>query len=790
MASRTDRDIAIRLSLRDEEATRRKLVQLGDDGQKALAKIERQAGPASKGLLAVNAVAGELRGGMAAAAGRLGAFGAALGALGPAGLAVAASIAVVVTAFGGLVRASARAAAELATIKDEAQQAGTLVETYQAMRYAAEEYSVSQSALTDGLKELNLRADEFVVTGGGSAAEAFRRLGFTQDELNAKLGDTGSLFLEVVRRMQSLESEAARIRVADEIFGGTGGEQFVRMVAAGEVAIQNLMRQARDLGYVLDESLIERADETRDRLTQLQRLIDLQLNSAFVDLAPVVLELASAFAEVAKWVAETVDSFRDLDERSTRGLEKMLVENRKNAAELESEIAGLQARIEETARVAGNPALAASSTASMRKELQQLRADYELVLAGIVDVESRINSRQTVKTQPGTPPPARRDLKAEEEAERARKKVAEAIADLEFEMSQIGNSDFDQKVAQKLRSLGLEIEFFGDDIVGFSDERAAKIYELMRQIDQAAEGEQRLTEAQKAGAAMTERLRTAEEERAESLAQVQRLLDAGTISEEIATRRRAEIQKEFTDTIEQEEDRRLRASTDAADGIMRALQDIQKASTDTARQWEDDIHSMNRSARNAFVDITTGAKTMAEGLADIFTDLQRRLAGQIYDRAVGSILDGFVSGLFSGGAASSGSYTTTSVGTLHSGGVVGRDSGPRKSVPASLFATAPRYHGGGVVGLEPDEEPIVAKRGEVVGWPNQMRAAFGSPPVSVQVIDQRANGQQAQVTSERGPDGRQMIRIMIRDEVREGIAQGSFDGAFASAFGVSRRGAR
>lgn len=155
-----EKDISIRLSLKDGETVRRALMKLGDDGQKALAKIEKQSKPASKSLLAVNAVSGELQGGMSAMAGRLGAVGAGLGAIGPAGLIAGAGIVATVAALVGLVRASVNAANELAAIKDEAQQAGAAVETYQALRYAAEEYSVSQDALTDGLKELNLRADE------------------------------------------------------------------------------------------------------------------------------------------------------------------------------------------------------------------------------------------------------------------------------------------------------------------------------------------------------------------------------------------------------------------------------------------------------------------------------------------------------------------------------------------------------------------------------------------------------------------------------------------------------
>ena len=68
-----------------------------------------------------------------------------------------------------------------------------------------------------------------------------------------------------------------------------------------------------------------------------------------------------------------------------------------------------------------------------------------------------------------------------------------------------------------------------------------------------------------------------------------------------------------------------------------------------------------------------------------------------------------------------------------------------------------------------------------------MREAFGSDVV-VQVIDQRSNGTRPEVSSERGPNGKQMIRVLIRDEVNRGFAQGAFDNAMSSSFGVNRRG--
>ncbi len=75
----------------------------------------------------------------------------------------------------------------------------------------------------------------------------------------------------------------------------------------------------------------------------------------------------------------------------------------------------------------------------------------------------------------------------------------------------------------------------------------------------------------------------------------------------------------------------------------------------------------------------------------------------------------------------------------------------------------------------------------MIGWPEQMRRAFGSEVV-VQVIDQRTSGARPEVSSERGPDGRRIVRVLIRDEVNRGIAQGAFDQTLSGAFGINRRG--
>ncbi|WP_217991909.1 hypothetical protein, partial [Rhodobacter maris] len=62
--------------------------------------------------------------------------------------------------------------------------------------------------------------------------------------------------------------KAAQIRVADEVFGGTGGERFVEMLDRGEASIAAVMKRAS----VLTEEQIAQADELDRRYTAAPRL--------------------------------------------------------------------------------------------------------------------------------------------------------------------------------------------------------------------------------------------------------------------------------------------------------------------------------------------------------------------------------------------------------------------------------------------------------------------------------------------------------------------------------------
>lgn len=157
---------------------------------------------------------------------------------------------------------------EVASLGNEARRAGVSAEVFQEWKFLADQNRISVDALVDGFKELSLRADEYIQTGVGPAAEAFGRLGLRAEDLKRKLKDPSALMLEILGRLEGFD-KAAQIRIADEVFGGTGGERFVELLGQGQDALRATIARAHETGAVLDAALIARAEELDRKFSEL-----------------------------------------------------------------------------------------------------------------------------------------------------------------------------------------------------------------------------------------------------------------------------------------------------------------------------------------------------------------------------------------------------------------------------------------------------------------------------------------------------------------------------------------
>lgn len=191
--------------------------------------------------------------------------------------------------LGGVVRS-------IAEVGDQARRSGLGAAAFQEWAFVAQQNRIGIDQLVDGFKELSLRSDEFIATGAGPAAEALARLGYTSSELAAKLTDPSALMLEMLGRMERLD-KAAQIRVADELFGGTGGERFVELLAQGADGIDETIQRARELGLLLGDDVLAKATELDRKFGEVAARVDALYKRAVVG----AFEAAEA---TARWRAE------------------------------------------------------------------------------------------------------------------------------------------------------------------------------------------------------------------------------------------------------------------------------------------------------------------------------------------------------------------------------------------------------------------------------------------------------------------------------------------------------
>jgi hypothetical protein len=357
------------------------------------------------------------------------------------GLAAGAAVAIT----GAAVRQMTLMARSIAEIGDQAERAGVSAAAFQEWKFVAEQNRIGVDAMTDALREMNLRADEFVVTGKGPAAEAFERLGIGADELQERLKDPSELMLTIIGRLGELD-RAAQIRIADEIFGGTGGERFVELLDQGEQGIRDTIDRARELGVVMDEEMIAKADEVDRRFNEIANTVGFKLKSAIVS--------------AADSLAGFIDKFRSFEDQRDRSLQTRVNSIIRDRGDIAAEIKELEGQLEGSWR-----------RGALESRIDQLRAQMERLSAEenrIIEILSDRNPPAPSDSGPDvwTPPelPGRDDGDGAGGGRGARTRavgrerdaVAALIAELMRENALIGKSAAERAKINALREAGAD----------------------------------------------------------------------------------------------------------------------------------------------------------------------------------------------------------------------------------------------------------------------------------------------------------------------------------------------
>ena len=338
---------------------------------------------------------------------------------------------------GGLVAGFASATKAVAELGDAAKMAGVSAKSFQEWRYVAEQARIPIDAMTDGLKEMSIRASEFAQTGKGSAAAAFQSLGLTPQEVKERLKDPSEFLLLLIDRTKQLNDTARGVQLFDELFGGTGGERMVSLLSQGEKGIRAQIKAANDLGIVINDDLINRAAELDAKFNTIVHTVGQNLKAAIVSASDSLVDFIDRWRATESQMAGTLTARQSEVDSKRLDLENKILETTNN------QLLTQQQR---------NKAVG-----QYRIELQKLTEESGAI-AGALGTKLPEVSKTTDRTfTPITPPDPKTEsarAKATREAERERQAVTDLIAQLDFEYSLIGKSAAQQDKMNALRQAG------------------------------------------------------------------------------------------------------------------------------------------------------------------------------------------------------------------------------------------------------------------------------------------------------------------------------------------------
>ena len=225
----------------------------------------------------------------------------------------------------GLALVVTRAIDTADAIGKAADRMGIGTDALQEYRFAADLAGVSTEKLDSAFDAFGKRLGE-LRAGTGTLTTFLGKFDeqLLQNLVNARNNEEAlQIFF---RALAATENAADRAALSAAAFGRSAGVEMTNLVREGSDSLEEMRQRARDLGDVLDEDLIRKAEMAKDQLTILTRVLGTQMNEAILQLTPAVIALSEEIIKALPKVREFIDGFLPNESKSTETLAKRLKE--------------------------------------------------------------------------------------------------------------------------------------------------------------------------------------------------------------------------------------------------------------------------------------------------------------------------------------------------------------------------------------------------------------------------------------------------------------------------------
>ncbi|MDH6265647.1 muramidase (phage lysozyme) [Rhizobium sp. SG_E_25_P2] len=277
----------------------------------------------------------------------------------------------------------------VAEVDREARKAGVSAKVWQQWAFVAKATGASVDGVTDALKEMNIRANEFALTGKGGGAEWFTRFGYSAEEVGRKLREPNAFLDELIGKIKQLD-QAGQTRAVDELFGGTGAEELSKALGLSVEQIQKLRSEAA----TFSAEQIESAKRVNAAWDTMWANFTVRAKAAAIEGANIAASIAQSIRDAGESVG--ADKWLDGTRLAPGALEagRRDYDQRQELAELNDLLkqrAELMAELEGMSPLARSLGFDESVKANLRevdariREVQQALQDTRPVIDGVKD---------------------------------------------------------------------------------------------------------------------------------------------------------------------------------------------------------------------------------------------------------------------------------------------------------------------------------------------------------------------------------------------------------------------
>lgn len=200
-------------------------------------------------------------------------------------------------ALAGLAGLAVKAGKDADDLNTLAKQTGLTTEELQKMQYAADLIDVDTDTIIGGMKKMKKSLDK--------NKDTFKKMHVEIKTWNGEYRNTSDIFFDTVQALSKIPNETERDIVAMELFGKSADE-LAGVIDDGGAALKELSAQAEDLGVIIPQEDLDRANELNDTLDQLKAEVLPTIASLGVEIADAIMPYIPAIREAIEKVLESL----------------------------------------------------------------------------------------------------------------------------------------------------------------------------------------------------------------------------------------------------------------------------------------------------------------------------------------------------------------------------------------------------------------------------------------------------------------------------------------------------